>query len=302
MSGMPYVNVKLEKASGYFVADWGSLDTVVDAKALLGASFTLKPHLYSHKANENDYSSFAGLEFFGGGWNPIDTKVQDFSGISIKDSSGVTQRQVGILGADLVSHAFFTVDYKNGLLYRNISPPYCSDDALRKEGFVSISTAGYFADRDDKLNDISVYNIPTVPIRIGPIAGIAQVDSGFDDKGKHSLLINPAMLKALQDADLKPMTSGESEALTTCVGSKETITPLVISVGNYFDVTGTSGKPVIHTSTYKLFLKDTPADAKSCGGIGTWKIPAAQFGSSFLIDNGETVYDPISSRIWLGNH
>jgi len=302
MSGMPYVTVKLEGASGFFVVDWGSLDTVVDSKALLGPSFTLKPHLYSHKANESAYSSFAGLEFFGGGWNPIDTKVQDLSGVTIKDGSGVGQRQVGILGADLISHAFFTVDYKNRLLYRNIASPYCSDDVLRNEGFTSISTAGYFADRDDKLNDISVFNIPTVPIRIGPVAGVAQVDSGFDDKGKHSVLINKAMLKALEEADLKPTVSGGTETLTTCVGSSETITPYAVSSGTFFDVTGTNGKAVIHSTVYKIFLKDTPENAKSCGGIGTWKIPAAQFGSTFLIDFGQTVYDPGSSRIWLGKH
>ena len=303
MSGMPYVTVKLENASGYFVVDWGSLDTVVDAKGLLGQTFTLKPHGYVHKMNQDSYFSFAGLEFFGGGWNPIDTKVQDFNGVFIKDENGMTQKQVGILGADLISHAFFTVDYKNGFLYRSIKAPYCSDDTLRSEGLTSVSTAGYFADNDDKLNDISVFNIPTVPIRIGPIAGVAQVDSGFDDKGKHSLLINEAMLKALQDAGLGPVVDGTPESLSTCIGSKfnETITPYTLTGGNFFDVIGTSGKAVIHSNSYKLYLKISPADAKVCGGIGTWKIPAAQIGSSFLIDAGRTVYDPISSRIWLGN-
>ena len=301
MSGMPYVTVKLESASGLFVVDWGSLDTVVDAKALLGPSFALKPHQYGHKANEAAYSSFSGLEFFGGGWNSIDTKVQDFSGVSIQDGSGAVQRQVGILRADLIAHAFFTVDYKYGRLYRNITSSYCSDDVLRREGFTAISTAGYFADRDDRLNDTSVFNIPTVPIRIGAVAGVAQLDSGFDDKGRHSILINRAMLKALDDADLKPTTSGLPETLTTCIGSTETITPYTIAAGTFFDVTGTSGKAVIHSATYKIYLKDTPENAKSCGGIGTWKIPAAQFGSTFLIDAGRTVYDPISSRIWLGN-
>jgi hypothetical protein len=47
-----------------------------------------------------------------------------------------------------------------------------------------------------------------------------------------------------------------------------------------------------------LFLKDSPAEIRRCGGIGTWTRPAAQLGASFVND-GTLVVDPFGQRLWF---
>ena len=48
-----------------------------------------------------------------------------------------------------------------------------------------------------------------------------------------------------------------------------------------------------------VFVKRTPASAKSCGGIGTWTAPAAQMAASFFVDLGVIVFDPFRSRVMV---
>ena len=48
-----------------------------------------------------------------------------------------------------------------------------------------------------------------------------------------------------------------------------------------------------------VFVKETLEEAKACGGIETWTVPAAQMGASFLVDAQAVVIDPFASRVWL---
>jgi hypothetical protein len=48
-----------------------------------------------------------------------------------------------------------------------------------------------------------------------------------------------------------------------------------------------------------VFVKNTPAAAHKCGGIGTWTAPAAQLGASFYVDMGSVIFDPFTSNVWV---
>ena len=145
-------------------------------------------------------------------------------------------------------------------------------------------------------------NVPTVPVRIGPLQTVAQVDTGYDDGHRpYSLNINGALFDALQRqrVPLKPRPDIALQ-LSTCVpGLNETVEAWQLvgrqSVGLQDETGATVPVPARRVT---LFVKRTPAAASVCGGIGTWAQPAAQLGASFVA-RGALVVDPVSQRVWL---
>lgn len=288
-STMPYVTVKVGPTQGYFVLDWGSLSTAIDTAALSG----VRP--VGTAANEKFL--FSDFDFYGS-WGTVALLIQKMGYVS------GTIRQAGILGADFLSLNAFTLDYKNGYVYRAGPGQLCSDNDLRVAGFRSVSSAGYFSNSNDKLNDKCVFNVPTVPVRIGSVAAIAQLDPGYADaKHPFSVNINRALFDALSNAGITlTEIPNERIALSTCI---ENVTENVISyrmpAGVSFSIIGTDGSQVTIHSDAVLMLKETSDAAKSCGGIGTWKIPAAQVGASYFKEAGKMIFDPFTSRVWFGN-
>jgi hypothetical protein len=72
-----------------------------------------------------------------------------------------------------------------------------------------------------------------------------------------------------------------------------------LEAGSVFEIMGKDGKGVMISADAIIFVKNTPSEANICGGIGTWKIPAAQIGASFLFDSRCVVFDPFSSTVWF---
>ncbi|AGP37177.1 hypothetical protein [Sorangium cellulosum] len=60
---------------------------------------------------------------------------------------------------------------------------------------------------------------------------------------------------------------------------------------------GAAAAAAVAAQDVMLFLKDTPPEARQCGGIGTWSIPAAQVAASFYVDARRLVFDPVTSRV-----
>jgi hypothetical protein len=88
--------------------------------------------------------------------------------------------------------------------------------------------------------------------------------------------------------------------LSTCVPDVfETTTEYVLDDDTPAEIMGTDGKPVRSVNKLNLYLKESPARAKSCGGIGTWQKPGAQLGASFAIENEAVFVDAYSSRLWI---
>jgi hypothetical protein len=68
--------------------------------------------------------------------------------------------------------------------------------------------------------------------------------------------------------------------------------------GLALELVGSHGGAVRRLEGVTLFLKDTPAPARRCGGIGTWPYPAAQLGAS-SVNDGTLVVDPFAQRVWF---
>ncbi len=287
-SQMPFFKAAVGKYEGYFLLDYGSTASTIDPNAFIGG----KPEQVAGTTNQ-----FDDFNFFGP-WGRVTLSVQNHSNIQGLGSI----KQAGILGNDFLSLGIFTLDYANQTLYKALENNFCADADLRAVGFKAVSSAGYFSNDKEKLNNNCTPNIPTIPIKIGKVTAVAQIDPGYDDVlYKHSVNINQALYKSLLAGGVKLLAQPSNNfSLSTCVsGLSEAVTAYKLDKGSNFEITGTDGNPVSVTPNAFIFVKQTPAGAKACGGIGTWQIPAAQFGASFLKDAKKIIFDPFQAKVWF---
>jgi hypothetical protein len=234
--------------------------------------------------------------------------TEDFSGVA------GTVRQAGIIGTDFLSERVFTLGYGARQNFASPAPAFCSDAALEAAGMSALSTAGFFAQDLSLLKPAtavdstaspgsSVPNVPTVPVRIAGATAVAQLDTGFDDDVTMlSVNVNVAFLQAIQAASPSALVRDATldEALTTCVvGVSEPVQGYRLAPGGSLDFVDGGAHAVQSFPGAVVFVKQTPAAAHSCGGIGTWTVPAAQVAASYYVAMGTLVFDPFTSRVWL---
>lgn len=284
---MPYTKVKVGNAEGYFLIDFGTTGSTIDMNGFAGTA----PAPVSGTTN-----SFAGFDFFGL-WGTVSLAPQNHSNIRLDNI-----RQAGILGTDFLSLNVFMFDYVNLKILRAGGNSPCDENTLVREGFRAASCAGYFSNDINKLNNTCSVNIPTIPIKIGHAAAVAQVDPGYGDtRFRHAVNINQAFFDAIKQSGVTLVENPPANhTLSTCVpGVSETVLAYKLPGQVNFSVTGVDGSPIIVHSDVNIFLKKTPPEAKKCGGIGTWTIPAAQMGASFLVDAKKVIFDPIGQKVWF---
>jgi hypothetical protein len=204
-----------------------------------------------------------------------------------------------------------TLDYANGLLRRATAEGFCSDGELRRAGFLPLSSRDYYGTNIAALRCPAAPrrggcpNIPTIPLRIGSVGAMAQVDTGYADGLRPpSMNINRALLQRLEQAGVPLIREpGADLSLSSCVrGAVERVLAYRLSAGSAVELVGSDGGndggAVRRLAGVTLFLKDSPDAIQACGGIGTWSEPAAQLGASFVND-GTLVVDPFSQRLWF---
>ena len=289
-SGMPYTPVRVQRKTGWFVVDLGA-----DGSAISPSTF---PGGQGPTPQPSSDNRFAEVEFFGP-LGPVMLMVQDHSGISGE------VRQAGLIGTDLLRDAIVTLDYGGGRLHRSSRQEFCPDATLRQAGFRPLSTADYYSSDPAGLGcpaapqTSGCPNIPTIPVRIDGAQAVAQIDTGYDD-GRYppSMNINRAFLRQLQTAGVGLERLPQADlSLSTCTGVAEPVLAYRLPAEAGVELVGSGGQAVRRLSGVTLFLKDTPAAARTCGGIGTWNNPAAQLGASF-VNTGTLVVDPFSQRVW----
>ncbi|MFM9047870.1 MAG: hypothetical protein ACKOOH_09510 [Cyanobium sp.] len=292
-SGMPYTPVRVQGRTGFFVVDLGADGSAISPLTFLpGRGSGPRP-----MAGSSD--RFEGLDFFGP-WGPLRLAVQDHSTIR-----GAIP-QAGLIGTDLLNGHVITLDYARGLLHRAERGAFCGEATLRQAGFASLSSRDYYGTAGEPLRcpaaprNSGCPNIPTIPVRIGRSLAVAQIDTGYDDgRFAPSVNINRAWLAGLRAAGVQPQRWPEADlSLSTCVGVAEAVEAYRLPPALALELVGSDGSTVRRVEGATLFLKDTPAAARSCGGIGTWDQPAAQLGAS-IVNDGTLVVDPFAQRVWF---
>lgn len=291
-SGMPYTPVRVQGHTGFFVVDLGAdISSISPTTFLGGVGPTPLP---------GSVDRFAGVEFFGP-WAPLSLRVQDQSGIR-----GLVP-QAGLIGTDLLLQHVLTLDYANGLIHRASPQRFCDEATLRLAGFQPLSSRGYFGRDPARLTCPAAPrrggcpNIPTIPLRIGPVQAVAQVDTGYADTAHPpSLNINRALFDQLKRAGVALRAEPSADLqLSSCVrGESEQVRAFRLPQGAAVELVGSEGQAVRRLEGVTLFLKQSPAAIASCGGIGTWPQPAGQLGASFVND-GTLVVDPLAQRLWF---
>jgi hypothetical protein len=308
-SGMPYTPVRVQGRTGFFVVDLGADGSAISPGTFLGgAGGTAGGGTGSGTGGSTaapvplpgSSDRFAGVDFFGP-WAPLRLSVEDHSGIR------GPLPQAGLIGTDLLNAHVITLDYANGLLRRATAESFCSDGELRRAGFLPLSSRDYYGTSSSALRCPAAPrrggcpNIPTIPLRIGSVGAVAQVDTGYADGLRPpSMNINRALLDRLKRTGIALIREpGADLTLSSCVrGKAERVLAYRLSAGQAVELLGSDGTALRRLPGVTLFLKDSPAAIQSCGGIGTWSEPAAQLGASFVND-GTLVVDPFSQRLWF---
>ena len=281
-NGLPYASARVnDVTSGMFLIDLATTRSTIDLSV-----FDIRPTATGCDSNQLGQScTFDAFALFGD-WGQVSLRTADHS-----DVHG-SVREAGILGTDFLSVVALTLDYRRGRAYHAAESSFCTDTQLTAAGLVALDTSGYFGSDLSKLKP-GVPNVPTVPVAIAGAEAVAQLDTGFDDSlVPFSVNVNEAFFDAVPAGTLI-RAAGKDLTLSTCVGINEPVEAYTLASGSTFDV-GTVG----HFGNAVIFVKRTPAAARSCGGIGTWSEPAAQIGTSFFRDLGKVVFDPFGARVW----
>lgn len=297
---MPYALVGVGGRQGYMVLDFGASISSITPGAFQGGA----PQAVDGGGRFNDFVFF-------GSWGQVQLQVQSQPAVDVlRTADGLAQiRQAGVLGTDFLAQHVYTLDYRNGHLWRSAQGAFCGDAVLSGAGYRPVSTQDYYGNSPAGLScpragaaPGGCVNIPTIPIRIGKVQAVAQLDTGYDDSSQpYSININAALFDALQAAGVKLVARPDiALQLSTCQpGVSERIEAYKLGAGVAGGIVDTSGQLVQNKGrAITLFVKRTPAAAAVCGGIGTWAQPAAQLGASF-VSGGALVVDPFSARVWL---
>lgn len=277
---MPLTIARVGGVEGLFVLDTATTASTIDVTAF---ATTPKPVA----GTSDDYEPF---EFYGS-WGRVHLNGNRHRGLA-----GLV-KVAGLIGTDFLSRHVYTFDYEHSAVYRSEAREFCNDDVLLREGLRPLSSEGYYVADLARLRPESP-NVPTVPIRIGGVSSVAQIDTAFTDSMiRHSVNINRALLNALVAAGVK-LTRAEGIPLSTCVPGVSETTYVYRGTAR-FELVSTDGVAARFSDDATYLLKETPKAAQHCGGIGTWSTPAAQIGASFYVDAGRMVFDPFSSRVWV---
>jgi hypothetical protein len=270
----PYAEVRFGMTRGLFLIDFGTTGSSIDP-----AAFDPPP--------DGSLGCYAGMDFFGArGCTTL--RRSDHRGV------GAPFRQAGILGTDLLAQHSYVIDYRSARLHR--SDVLCSEAALIAASMIPLATSGYGPHR------VGVH-VPAITVRVGAATAPAQLDTGFADRRvPHSININRAFFDSIvASGAVLEATPSADLTLSTCVsGVSEPVRAYRVRSGalEWMARDGSVGRAFDDAT---LFLKETPAAASRCGGIGTWSEPGAQLGASFAESAGVLAFDTRAGVVWIAS-
>jgi hypothetical protein len=163
---------------------------------------------------------------------------------------------------------------------------------LRHAGFVSVGLPGYYEADLSRLKS-GMPNVPVIGLRIGQVTFPAQIDTGYGDLPGGIVQVNAALMRILRATGM-PAHSLPSDVVTFGCSGTYTYERWQIEHEELF-IVASSGDIVARYPPPSIEVK---TDAH-CSGISTFAEPFAQIGASWLSRWGKSVFDGLSSTIWI---
>ena len=168
----------------------------------------------------------------------------------------------------------------------------CDEAMLRHAGFVSVGLPGYYEANLSSLKS-GMPNVPVIGLRIGQVTFPAQIDTGYGDLPGGIVQVNAALMRILRATGM-PIRSLPSDVVT--VGCSGTYTYERWQIEHERLSIVTPGGDIV--ANYPPPVVEVKTDAH-CGGISAFAEPFAQIGASWLSRWAKSVFDGLSSAVWI---
>ena len=266
----PFVNLALGGDNGNFLLDTGTTRSQVDMRR------------YGVSEGSKIFLSGFSLPLMQGGL---------FTAADLRPFSAPIGGSLGTVGTDLLSLRSLEFHYEQPQPFATLGRA-CDQAVLRNAGFVAVGLPGYYGADLSRLKS-GMPNVPVIGLRIGQITFPAQVDTGYGDLPQGVVQINAALMKILRDTGM-PVHSLPSDVVTVSCFGTYTYERWQIEHDELSIVTLDR-----HTAaSYPPPLLEVKTDTR-CSGISTFAEPFAQIGASWLSRWGTSVFDGLSSAVWI---
>jgi hypothetical protein len=268
--GKPFVKLTLGGNNGNFLLDTGTTHSRVDMRR---------------------YGVSEGSKIFLSGFSLPLVQGGLFTAADLRSFSSPVGGSLGTVGTDFLSLLSIEFHYEHPQPFATLGRA-CDQAMLRHAGFVAVGLPGYYEADLSRLKS-GMPNVPVIALRIGQITFPAQVDTGYGDLPEGVVQVNVALMRILRDTGM-PVHSLPSDVAT--VGCSGTYTYERWQIEHDELSIVTLGGHTI--ARYPPPLLEVKTDTR-CSGISTFAEPFAQIGASWLSRWGKSVFDGLSSAVWI---
>jgi hypothetical protein len=214
-----------------------------------------------------------------------------FTATDLRSFSSPVGGSLGTIGTDFLSLLSIQFDYGQPQPFAAMGR-VCDQAVLRHAGFVAVGLPGYYEADLSRLKS-GMPNVPVIGLRIGQITFPAQLDTGYGDLPEGVVQVNVALMGILRNTGM-PMHSLPSDVVSVGCSGTHTYKRWQIEQDELSIVT--LGGVIV--ASYPPPLLEVKADTR-CSGISTFAEPFAQIGASWLSRWEKSVFDGLSSTVWI---
>jgi hypothetical protein len=267
----PFAHLTLGGNSGNFLIDTGATQSQVDM----------------HR-----YDLWEGAKVFLSGFTLPSVQSGVFSAAELRTFVAPQGTPLGTVGTDFLSLHAIEFQYEQPQPSMTLAMRACDQATLRRAGFMSVGLPGFYEADVSRLRH-GMPNVPVISLRIGKVIFPAQVDTGYGDVPGGVVQVNAALMKILRVAGIHGHVLPSDIVTFGCSGTYAYERWQTESAE--LSIIATEGNIAARYPPPLLELKTDP----QCSGISSFAEPFAQIGAFWLSRWKNTVFDGLSSTIWI---
>ena len=268
---VPFAKLALGGRNGNFLLDTGATHSRVDMRR---------------------YEAPDGAKIFLSGFSLPWAQGGLFTAADLRSFAAPPGGQLGNVGTDFLSLRSIEFHYEQPHPFAVLGRKACDPTLLRASGFAAVGLPGYY-EADPAGLQRGMPNVPVIGLRIGAVTFPAQVDTSYGDDPQGVVQLNGALMRILRATGM-PMRARVSDVVT--VGCSGTYAYERWQVAHdELSIIAPEGDVVVSYSPPLLEVKT----GAHCGGISAFGEPFAQIGASWLSRWGASVFDGLTSAVWI---